>query len=484
MTDLDPTYSFSASSALAVNADGSVVIGSIADRLLGTQAMYWTAATGITELPMLTGAGSMIANAIDGDGKIIVGTAATDPNDQFVPPEGRTDLNGNGVTVPIRWTAATGTQNLVTLLAAAGVDMTGQTLLSANGITRDGQFISGNEIVAGENDGDPEPYVARYCDATNADACTSDGGGGGPIGGMTTQQSLETSLGQVGNEYQTVSAQLGGTAGLLLGALQPIEGGDGYGVFSSVGSFTLGAKGRYNVGDGFSVLGGAAFVSQEAGGASVSGAALFGAAVRYVSPIPLSGTALRPYAEGGAWGSPNLSMHFTRTYVNGAGTATGEGDTTGSAFGLYGTAGLLYAPTPDDELAFSATLARDWLSTAAYAEATSASNPFPASFAAASASATEIKATAQWTHHLDANLDLTLSGSVGHSFGAAGSATATIPGFGSLTGSAGDYSFGQLGARLEYKVKDNITLDAFALSTFGDHIGTHTQFGGALNVAF
>ncbi len=290
--------------------------------------------------------------------------------------------------------------------------------------------------------------------------------------------------GATGDQYHTVGAQLGGTAGLLLGDLQPVEGADSGGPFASVGSFALGAAGRKNLDHGFSILGGAAFVDQSAGGASVSGAALFGAAIRYVHSVPLTDYRLRPFAEAGAWGSPSLSMHFSRTYLNGSGTATGEGDASGSVFGAYLKGGVLYAPTIDDEVSFSATLAGNWLNVGAYAEATTSTNPFPASFAAQSVATGQVKATAGWTHHVDNNLDFTLTASVGRSFGGGLTTNADVVGFGDVSGTAGDYNFGELGARVDYKVNATIKVNAFALSTFGDKIGTHTQFGGGINVSY
>jgi len=177
-------------------------------------------------------------------------------------------------------------------------------------------------------------------------------------------------------------------------------------------------------------------------------------------------------------------MHLSRSYVNGIGTASGEGDASGSVFGAFVRGGVLYAPTVDDQVTFSATLAGNWLNIGAYAEAASSSNPFPASFAAQSVATGQVKLTAGWTHHVDDNLDFTLSASVGRSFGGGVTTAASVVGFGDVSGSAGDYTFGELGARIDYKLSDTVKLNAFALSMFGDKIGTHTQFGGGLNVSF
>lgn len=475
MTDLDPTFAFNESMARAVDLDGGVVIGDA-----GFQAMRWTAGTGMQQLGVLAGDTTSIANAVSGDGAVIVGTSS--PN-----LDTETDPGGGIGDHAFRWTAATGMADLTTLLSDAGVDMTGVSLVGATAVTSDGQFIAGNAVFPDTDADATDAFLIRYCDATVAAACQAtydaQGGGSGPVGGMTTEASVEQSFGQLAGEQNAVPAQLGGTADLLLGGLQPIEG-DGYGqVFGAVGSFTLGARARTDAHNGFSLLGGMALLDQSADGASAGGP-LFGAAVRYVAPVPLGALGIRPFAEAGGWAAPDLSLHFSRSYANGSGTATAEDDTDGSAFAFFGRAGVLVAPTPADELAFSATLARDWLNVDAFAETLSSENPFPASFGAAQATGSQFKATAQWTHTLAGNLDLTLSASAGRSFGGTNAVSGAVDGFGTLTGTTGDYAFGQLGASLAWNFTDTVRAQGFVLSTFGDTIGTHTQFGGALSVAF
>jgi len=474
MSDLDPTSVFHRSLATAVNFDGSVVIGD-AD----FKAMRWDATNGMTQLGVLSGDTVSIANAVSDDGAVIVGTSLPNGNPETSSGAGEVDSHA------FRWTAATGMKDLTTLLADAGVDMTGISLVGATSVTGDGQFIVGNGVFPDTDTNSMDAFLARYCDATVAVACaaTYAGQGSGAIGGITGQQSVDNSLAQLADQQNSVPAQLGGTADLLLGELQPIEE-DGYGqIFGSVGSFTLGGHGRYNAGNGLSVLGGAALVDQSVAGASAGGP-LFGVAVRYVAPVQLDTLALKPFAEGGLWTAPSLSMHFSRSYANGSGVATGESDASGSAFSFYGRAGVLVTPTLDDELAFSVTLARNWLNVGAHSETLSAGNPFPASFEASSSGSTEIKGTAQWTRHLDSTLNLTLSASAGRSVGGTNAVTGDVSGFGVLTGTTGDYTFGEVGAKLDWKFSEAASAQGFVLSRFSNGIGVHTQFGAGLSMAF
>jgi hypothetical protein len=195
------------------------------------------------------------------------------------------------------------------------------------------------------------------------------------------------------------------------------------------------------------------------------------------------GNLFRPFVEGGLWGSPSMNLTFTRTYANGAGTATGIGETTGSLGSAYVRGGMLYAPNPTNEIAFSGTYAHNWLSIGAYSEKTGASNPFPASFAAKTDQSDMVKATVEWTRSFTPRLDMTLSGSVGYVFDTHGVA-ASVAGIGGVIGAGHDFAFAEYGARVGWKLTSNLTADAFLVGTSGDGIGTHVQGGAGLRLKF
>ena len=80
---------------------------------------------------------------------------------------------GNAADHAFRWTAATGTKDLNTLLANAGVNMSGITLFNAVAISANGQFITGDGTFDGGATN--HAYLVRY-----------DDGAGGVIAGITT----------------------------------------------------------------------------------------------------------------------------------------------------------------------------------------------------------------------------------------------------------------------------------------------------------
>jgi probable HAF family extracellular repeat protein len=152
--------------AYAVNLDGSVVVGSAGLAAGGRHAFRWTQATGMQDLGTLSGLNQAAATSVSGDGNIVVGYA-----DPTTAQNGATGWALSGSSRPFRWTQATGIQDLNTLLANGGVDMTGTTITTALAITRDGTDIGGSMLLSTTPSGSIDTYLARHCDATNEAAC-------------------------------------------------------------------------------------------------------------------------------------------------------------------------------------------------------------------------------------------------------------------------------------------------------------------------
>ncbi len=127
MSDLG-TLGGTSSSARAVSADGSVVVGSadIAGDLY-SHAFRWSGGV-MSDLGTLGGTSSS-ARAISADGRVVVGTSAV-----------------NNRVAAFRWTAGTGIQSVQSLLAAAGVNVSGWQLQTADAVSADGTVIGGNGI--------------------------------------------------------------------------------------------------------------------------------------------------------------------------------------------------------------------------------------------------------------------------------------------------------------------------------------------------
>ena len=168
---------YQTSSARAVNADGSVVVGLVCDSMcqVRQQAFRWSAPTGMVGLGFLPGYTSSDASGVSADGSVVVGTSTIFPtNDRqafrwtastgmvglgFLPgtsesnaaatnADGSVVVGGSGLTLTggsqaMRWTAATGMQSIQAILNANGIATPGVRLWYANSVSADGTVIIG-----------------------------------------------------------------------------------------------------------------------------------------------------------------------------------------------------------------------------------------------------------------------------------------------------------------------------------------------------
>ena len=122
------------------NWDGSVIVGhgptaatQLIDPLL-EDAFVWTSANGITALPRLVGAMGARAEAVSGDGSVIVGHS-------LMPSV----ISGNYEKVATIWTGNTAGE-IKQVLSSQGRDMTGWVLTNATAVSRNGEFIVGDGL--------------------------------------------------------------------------------------------------------------------------------------------------------------------------------------------------------------------------------------------------------------------------------------------------------------------------------------------------
>lgn len=299
--------------------------------------------------------------------------------------------------------------------------------------------------------------------------------------GFTTWDSVKSSIDQLAAERAAVITHVGGTAGLLVGVLRPLEGPNEAGPIAAVGSGLVGVTGRYNFNSGFSFLGGVAYFGQTAPGVAVGPSLLLAGAIRYVEP---SQDRFRLFGEAGLWGSPRLDLAFTRQYMNGDDVVAIESETQGFLAGAYVRFGGLYAINAGNELAVSATLSHSSLHVAGYAEPFGMDNLFAATVEDGTTRQNAIRADVAWTTELSPALDLTIIGAIGHGFGGTSGVRADVAFVDTVEGDAVRGTFVEYGARLAWHASPTTTIEAFALATSGREIGTHAQFGGALRFAF
>jgi probable HAF family extracellular repeat protein len=138
------TYSF----ATGVSADGSVVVGAADD-----QAFRWTENTGMVGLGYMPGGSTSYPYAVTADGSVVVGYGSGAPT-------------GNGAFI---WDAVHGMRLLQQVLTEDyGLDLSGWNLWQAAAVSGDGRTIVGS----GTNpSGETEAWIAVLPDLSEATVC-------------------------------------------------------------------------------------------------------------------------------------------------------------------------------------------------------------------------------------------------------------------------------------------------------------------------
>jgi probable HAF family extracellular repeat protein len=178
LEDLGTMPGGTTSQGMSVSADGATVVGfGGTSGFAQIRAFRWTAASGMVSLGTL---GTMASRAygVSGDGQVVVGV--------LMP-----------ISAPNRamlWTSSLGMVDLNTYFPSLGINLTGWTLTTANGVSGDGRTLVGT----GTHNGLTEAWVAHLASLTAAGG-VPDGGEvpGLPliIGKSSTPGNLELSWG-------------------------------------------------------------------------------------------------------------------------------------------------------------------------------------------------------------------------------------------------------------------------------------------------
>jgi hypothetical protein len=226
----------------------------------------------------------------------------------------------------------------------------------------------------------------------------------------------------------------------------------------------LGGAGRYNIAEGFSVLGGLSLIDQTAGATRSTGL-LGAAAVRYIQPGVNS---FRPFGEGGL-----VLGAFQTTHPNtAAAVPTGLGS-------VFAKAGLMHDLNEQTHASVFATLAGSALRTGAFTQTFPA---FSVNVPAQTGYFTTAKITTAATIDITSEVDLTAEASAGTVISHTG-ITATIPGLGTVSGTQNN-TFMAYGVRLGWEPTEMVRLDAFSLGSTGPDIGTHNMVGVGARLKF
>lgn len=442
----------SSSEVAALTPDGSAVVGSSDDGNGNYHAYRWKNGV-VTDLTPTETSPYVFAKGISNNGEVVVGYSGV----------GASLVN----TRAWRWTTATGNVALNTLLANAGVDMTGINLRQANAISSNGQYIVGTGVFGGVS----QAYLLRYDDS--AGAITA---------GLTTPDAQQQSVTSLANQRGGMAAQQHGLAAPLLGGDRPISAGGEAGMFASGGSASAGGTVRYTSASGFSIIGGAAWAREDYANTELKNSWIGAGAFQYV--YDGFGSAVRPLVEAGGWITPHASLSFNRTYANGAGTATGTGNTKGDLSYIYGRAGAVFAGGRSTQIILSGEYGHQELKTAAYSEQL-AGNPFNAVVSGGTDAMDVVKLRLQGSRDFG-KYDATVWGAWAGGFNRTANYVTSVAGAGTLApGKLNNVAWAEYGARLGYKVSENVTADVFANGISGDaNLGTRIHGGAGLRVRF
>lgn len=263
---------------------------------------------------------------------------------------------------------------------------------------------------------------------------------------------------------------------VLLGANEQINCSNCFSAFGSVGSFSAGAHGRYNITGQLSIRGGVAFSQYDGKGYKVTSAPIFALALRY--DLADWGWA-RPFVDVGATATPNQNSRYTRTYLNVGVPTTGVGRASGDSYAAFVKGGWVFRLTGRDELAVYGELWRAWQSTNSYRE-----TPLPPGglFPSTSDRLNIAKAGVQWTHLWGTSIETHLNVGVARTFDTRVGLLPVLAALGSPAAPLRERTYFEYGARVGYRITPKLTLDVFANGAAGTgsldqvHVGTALRF--------
>ena len=297
--------------------------------------------------------------------------------------------------------------------------------------------------------------------------------------GFTTAHSVTNSVNQLARQRQSIMLDLMDTAQNLLGQSQRFDGDNYLSAFGSSDA-AAGFNGRWNAGNGISLLGGAALVNPNRTDVSVDTLVLLAGAARYTTPE----AQWRAFGEVGGWGSPNVSANLSRSYLNNNDMVFAGGAVSGSLFSAYGRAGAIYAPDDANEIAFSARFTRSWLDLDGYRETATGDNLFAATVKGGRSKADTVSAEIAWSHDTGGKLDYTVAGAIGRTFAGKNGAKASVDWVGDVSGSAEDQNFATIGGRVGWKIDDVWKVETSLSATFREQDKPDWNVGGQLKASF
>lgn len=399
-----------------------------------------------------TGSGaSIVMNAMPG------GTGPGQQSDQIVingsAPKGSTPLTVNTGGV-IGKTTGPGIPLVLTNLNAG-------TTVDASAFTMAPQVVDGFQLTLQESGGDwyliSAPTVA-------------------------TQTSIQNSVNTIAKDVQqqTITGRV--LTSILLGATEQVNCSNCSSGFGSIGSYAIGAHGRWSLTNSVTLMGGFSYDEYSAAGITVYNAPTFAGSLVY---DPVNFGRSRPFVEVGGGLVPFEQVKYSRSYVTGAELSVGQGQGLDRSLGLFGRVGWVDRFTPVDEGAVYTDISRSWLSAGGYTEAANAVNPLPATVKTGIDTLDVARLGAQYTHLFNGQFEGNVSVAVSYGFNAGVGSQWDISGYGPVVaGPIANSVWYEWGARVGYRVAQRMVVDAFVLGTLGGEVGTTFHGGVGLRYLF
>ena len=269
---------------------------------------------------------------------------------------------------------------------------------------------------------------------------------------------------------------------ILLGATEQINCSNCGSAFGSIGSYALGAHGRWSLSDPLTLMGGFSYDEYTASGITVTNAPTFTGSLVY---DPVNFGRSRPFFEIGGGAAPYEQVHYNRFYPSGDTLSLGQGTGTDRSLGAFGRVGWVDRVTPIDEAAVYTDISRNWLIAGGYTEAANGNNPFPATVQTGLDTLNVWRVGGQYTHLFGGRFEVNASAAVAYGFGAGIGPQWNVYDFGPVAPyPIANSAWCEWGARVGYRVANRMVIDAFLLGTMGGEIGTTFHGGIGLRYLF
>ena len=344
--DLGVLAGYTEAFAYDVSADGEILIGTATnDPLIDAQAFMWSQTDGMVSLGSLGGT-LVYASGISADGSVIVGTSTLAPG----------EFSQNA----FRWTRETGMRSVKELLTAGGVDTTGISLVGA-AVSADGRVLAGTALGPVGING----WVA-FCESA---LCT----------GLVDPVNIANSFSSVGAVGQTGNAFVGGQLATLTETATQYKESSSPLSFTGSGFYDSDPVGAANIGATYD-LGGDILIGGSLGESLVDTPMLYDGESRIFGTSLAAFVASNP-DEGLQWLIGANASYFTgsidREYINGIAIARSSGDVKGNGYGAIARAGYSLKVADDVRVTLFASYTASKVHIDGYTETT---GPVPAQF--------------------------------------------------------------------------------------------------------